>query len=359
VPVHPGQVIMSICATVGRPIIVGMDACIHDGFVVFDQHQDRIYERFLVHHLRHMERFFLSKGQTGTQVNINTGIVNDSPICLPDIPEQRQIAAILDTLDDAIRKTEQIINKLKQVKQGLLHDLLTRGIDDNGDLRDPDRHPEQFKDSALGWIPKVWTTVGLGQLVDPARPIVYGILMPGTGYQGGVPVVKVKDIRDGQIALEDLLLTTPSIDREYRRSRLKPGDLLFTIRGTVGRMAVVPAQLDQANITQDTARIGLVRGNPHVVREYMNMPKPRAFMETHTIGVAVRGINLRDLRRVTIAEPPRMESDEIALRLKSASARLEAETEGAAKVCMLKHGLMEDLLTGRVRVTKLLENAAP
>ena len=53
-----------------------------------------------------------------------------------------------------IRHTEQVIAKLQQMKQGLLHDLLTRGIDDNGELRDPVRHPEQFKDSPLGRIPK-------------------------------------------------------------------------------------------------------------------------------------------------------------------------------------------------------------
>ncbi len=73
---------------------------------------------------------------------------------LPPLPEQRRIAEILDTLDEAIRKTEQVIAKLQQMKQGLLHDLLTRGIDDNGELRDPERHPEQFKDSPLGRIPR-------------------------------------------------------------------------------------------------------------------------------------------------------------------------------------------------------------
>ena len=75
---------------------------------------------------------------------------------LPPLPEQRRIAEILDTLDEAIRKTEQVIAKLQQMKQGLLHDILTRGIDDNGELRDPDRHPEQFKDSPLGRIPRGW-----------------------------------------------------------------------------------------------------------------------------------------------------------------------------------------------------------
>ena len=86
------------------------------------------------------------------------------PLPTPRLPEQRQIAAILDTIDDAIRKTEQIIAKLKQVKRGLLHDLLTRGIDDNGELRDPERHPEQFKDSPLGRIPKEWEITTLSAL---------------------------------------------------------------------------------------------------------------------------------------------------------------------------------------------------
>jgi len=75
---------------------------------------------------------------------------------LPFFPvnDQRRIAEILDTLDETIQKTEQLIAKLKQIKQGLLHDLLTRGIDENGQLRDPIAHPEQFKDSVLGRIPK-------------------------------------------------------------------------------------------------------------------------------------------------------------------------------------------------------------
>jgi len=78
---------------------------------------------------------------------------------LPSLAHQRAIAKILDTLDDAIQKTEQLIAKLKQIKQGLLHDLLTRGIDENGQLRDPITHPEQFKDSVLGRIPVAWEVV--------------------------------------------------------------------------------------------------------------------------------------------------------------------------------------------------------
>ena len=87
-------------------------------------------------------------------------------LMLPPLPEQHRIAEILDTLDEAIRKTEQVIAKLDQMKQGLLHDLLTRGLDDNGELRDPVRHPEQFKDSPLGRIPKDWAVNALTELAE-------------------------------------------------------------------------------------------------------------------------------------------------------------------------------------------------
>ena len=125
-----------------------------------------------------------------TVLNLNKGQLAGIELAAPPLPEQRQIAEILDTLDEAIRKTEAIIAKLKQVKQGLLHDLLTRGIDDNGELRDPERHPEQFKDSPLGRIPREWEvvtsrdmlTVQLGFAIRSGElPMTGGDLQPPGG----------------------------------------------------------------------------------------------------------------------------------------------------------------------------------
>ena len=83
-------------------------------------------------------------GMAESQVNFANETLLSAPIRIPPIPEQRRIAEILDAVDDAIRSTEQLIAKLEQVKQGLLHDLLTRGIDDNGKLRDPAVRPDLF-----------------------------------------------------------------------------------------------------------------------------------------------------------------------------------------------------------------------
>jgi type I restriction enzyme S subunit len=210
----------------------------------------------------------------------------------------------------------------------------------------------------LGWSPKEWEDKVLDDLVDPKRPVVYGILMPGYGHPGGIPVVKVKDIYGGQILTDSLLLTSPQIDREYSRSRLATGDLLFTIRGTVGRTAFVPESLNAANITQDTARLAIKGIDPRFVRSYIGMSIPARFISIHTLGVAVQGINLRDVRRIPVAAPPRDEAKEIGDRIDAFGTRIEREGQELAKLKLCKSGLMDDLLTGRVRVTPLLEGHA-
>jgi type I restriction enzyme S subunit len=86
--------------------------------------------------------------------------VNSIP--LPPLPEQRKIAQILETVDNAIEKTEKIIEKYKRIKQGLMQDLLTKGIDEKGNIRSEKTH--KFKDSPLGRIPEEWEVVRLGEV---------------------------------------------------------------------------------------------------------------------------------------------------------------------------------------------------
>src|SRR5262249_28027966 len=77
-------------------------------------------------------------------------------VAAPSVAEQSRVAALLATVDEATDKTEAVIAKPPQVRAGLLPDLLTRGLDEHGQLRDPIAHPEQFKDSSLGRIPREW-----------------------------------------------------------------------------------------------------------------------------------------------------------------------------------------------------------
>lgn len=356
------DLLLTVVGSIGRRAIFDGSRVTFQRSVAFIRpDHNLISERFLFHWFGHgdFQNELIRRSNSTAQAGIYLGELSKALIPECHIPEQIKIAEILDTIETTIHQTEAIIEKLKQVKQGLMHDLLTRGIDANGELRPPQSEaPELYKESALGWIPREWEAKVLDQLVDSRRPIVYGILMPGQGCEGGVPVVKVKDIYGGSIQLDSLLLTTPEIDREYKRSRLQQGDLLFTIRGTVGRTAFVPASLENANITQDTARVGLRGVDARFVREYLEMDAPKRFIKTNTLGVAVQGINLGDVRKIPIAVPPVMEAEEIAEILDAHNIRMKKEQLQVQKLLLQKSGLMDDLLTGRVRVTPLLESAA-
>jgi type I restriction enzyme S subunit len=113
----------------------------------------------------------------------------------PPTKEQHCIAEILDTIDEAIQKTEALISKLKAMKQGLLHDLLTRGLDKNGKLRDPKAHPEQFKNSPLGRIPKDWGVNPLEKLAEVDRgKFTHRPRNDPRFYGGAYPFVQTGDI---------------------------------------------------------------------------------------------------------------------------------------------------------------------
>ena len=150
--------------------------------------------------------------------------------------------------------------------------------------------------------------VQLDDLVQPGRPITYGIVKPGGNVEGGVPVIKVKDYPDGTIDESDLLYASPAIEEKYARSRLNPRDLLFSIRGSVGRMAFVPDSLANANLTQDTARLSLREElDPEYVRGVLRLPEVSYWIQHHIKGVAVQGINLHDLRALKIPVLPEAE----------------------------------------------------
>ncbi|MBQ1761669.1 MAG: restriction endonuclease subunit S, partial [Aquincola sp.] len=154
--------------------------------------------------------------------------------------------------------------------------------------------------------------------------------------------------------VDNLLLTSPAIDQEYKRSRLKGGDILFTIRGTVGRVSLVPAILENANITQDTARIDMSGVSNAFMSLYLESAAAKRFFEINTLGVAVQGINLGELRKLPIPVPSEAEQEAIATRLLCCLDCIERELARKRKLETQRLGLMQDLLTGRVSVEHLV-----
>ena len=125
VKVNPGDLIMSICATIGKPIILGIEACIDDGFVWFSELSNDVNVEYFFYALQKNEFTFSSKRQTGTQGNINTTLVGKTLIPLPPLPEQRRIAEILSAVDRKLELERMRKEKLERVKNGLMNELLT------------------------------------------------------------------------------------------------------------------------------------------------------------------------------------------------------------------------------------------
>lgn len=114
---------MSICATVGRPIITEIDVCIHDGFVVFDNLQPG--QRYTYYVLKWIEPDWSKYGQTGSQMNLNTALINNTKIKLPPLPEQTAIAEVLSDMDAELAALARRRDQTRALKQGMMYELLT------------------------------------------------------------------------------------------------------------------------------------------------------------------------------------------------------------------------------------------
>lgn len=274
--------------------------------------------------------------------------------------EQSKIAEILDTLDTAIHETEAIIAKLKAVKQGLLHDLLTRGIDANGELRPPQAEaPHLYKLSPLGWIPKEWNTP---QLLDVSTRITDGTHQAvTTDGDGEIPFLFVSCVRDGEIAWDKAASIKK---RDYVRiskgRQPESGMVLYTAVGSYGHAAEVSDTRDFAFqrhiacISPDATQ--LIGGFMPFV---LNCEQMRRYADRVALGNAQKTVTLGELSQYPFVCPKRTEQAEIVRRLRAVQKKLTSELRILKKHQLEKLGLMDDLLTGRVRVAPLLKGGAP
>ncbi|OHC12298.1 MAG: hypothetical protein A2002_12555 [Pseudomonadales bacterium GWC1_66_9] len=285
-------------------------------------------------------------------------------IPVPSVEQQAVIAQILDTLDTAIRETEALIDKLKAVKQGLLHDLLTRGIDANGQLRPPQSEALQlYKESPLGWIPREWEVEQLGNLladVDPAmRSGPFGsALLKEELVEVGLPLLGIDNVHTEQFVAEFKRCVTPAKFRQLSRYAVRPADLMITIMGTVGRCCLVPDDIGLALSSKHTWTISLDqdRYSPYLAMLQVNYsPWMAQHFTKDQQGGTMMAIRSETLRSLLLPVPAREEQHAIEIRLREVSNRIDSESAALEKMKLEKSGLMDDLLTGRVRVTPLLE----
>ena len=314
---------------------------------------------------RHVEVH--ATGTSGSMKNLPKSKLLALPVSYPAPTEQVQIAEILDTLDTAIHETEAIIAKLKAVKQGLLHDLLTRGIAANGELRPPQAEaPHLYKQSPLGWIPKEWEEVTLGEIVRRSGGLLqtgpFGSQLHAHEYVlDGIPVIMPQDIVNGELSVESIARVNQRKATALSRHRVQSNDLVFSRRGDLSRCVAI--EEEHLGWLCGTGCL-LARLPAHEVNGYWlalvyTQPGIQTQVMGRAVGSTMANLNTSILAAITITRPPVTEQNEIARRLQSLNKRIRFEEEELEKRRFEKSALMDDLLTGRVRVTPLLEAAGP
>lgn len=245
-----------------------------------------------------------SKATTGI-AHLSLARFKSLPFPLPPLDLQKELA---DTCEDVQILLDQVTEFVQSVEKTL--DNLIPSTADNVILGE---HAVTWSEGQSGTSP--WALDAVKDVVDPDSPIVYGILKPGPNVEDGIPYVRGQDLRQWSIRTENLLRCSATIADAYTRSSLKANDVLLgIIRST--RVALVPAELEGANITQGTARFRPgERIDPRYLAHWLSSRAAQSWLKGHMRGIDMPGLNLRDVRRLPIPVPPLEVQHMLAARL--------------------------------------------
>ncbi|EMY6209832.1 restriction endonuclease subunit S [Proteus mirabilis] len=195
-------------------------------------------------------------------------------------------------------------------------------------------------------VPKDWNQATLESLCH--APITYGVLKPGEYCTNGTPLLQIKDLLGNLDNQENIHRISDELDFEYRRSKIQVNDILISLVGTVGRIAIVPASLDGANIHRNIARIRTK--NYEFLVHYLNSDVAKNRIGLSSSGSSQSALNLSVLRALKVPVPPLPEQQKIAKILSTWDKAIATTEKLIATSQQQKKALMQQLLTGKKRL---------
>ena len=220
-------------------------------------------------------------GATMKHVNRNEFLSTTIP--LPPLAEQKRIAAILDAADALRAKRRETLAQLDTLLQSTFLDM--------------------FGDPVTN--PKGWAFKELAELVKAGTIVTYGIVQAGEEYPDGIPYIRTGDIANGVIKMDGLRHTDPEIAAKFERSRVRTGEIVISIRATVGTTALVPPELDGSNLTQGTARISPGENTASLfLLHFIRTKGCQGWINKQIKGATFREITLKRLRQMPVFVPP-------------------------------------------------------
>ena len=302
-------------------------------------------------------KFFIGSGLKHLQKEL----LNNNYYKIPTLTQQKKIAKILTTCDEVIEKTEAAIAKYQALKQGMMHDLFTRGIDiETGKLRPSYQdEPELYKECELDMIPKEWE---MGHFIDFADERIshsftggpFGSDLQTRDYtKEGVRIIQLQNIGDGKFNNGYKIYTSEEKANYLRACNIYPGEIILSkMAEPIARACIIPIDNERYLMASDGIRLSIdkKRFNLKFVLETINQKRFRSIAEIRSTGTTRSRIGLTELKGIPVCYPQKNEQDIIGIKLDNLEESIEIEQSALSKYQQLKAGLMQDLLTGKVEV---------
>lgn len=292
-------------------------------------------------------------GTSGSMKNLSKARLLELPVLSPPVDQQRCVAAVLHALDSVIGNAERIVAKLKQIEQGLLHNLLTRGVDDDGELRpSPDESPDRFKDSPVGRVPRSWNCSSVDNAFDVQPGLTLG--PHRVPRNSPFPYLRVANVFKGHLDLSDVA-SLNARPFEVAHQLLRVGDLLL-VEGHANIEEIGRVALADERVAGFTYQNHLFRLRPHTLEpDYCELWLNGSWVRTYwrrmcSTSSGLNTINQHTLKAIPVPIPSREERGRITATAEMCSTRISTENAVLTKYRNLKAGLMDDLLSGRVRL---------
>lgn len=263
--------------------------------------------------------------------------------------EQQAIADYLDKkcgeIDKVVETEKAVIEKLKEYKQSVITEAVTKGLDKSVPL----------KDSGLEWggqIPVAWQQIKLSELCD--RPITYGIVKLGDEDPNGVKVLRCSDVQAGFIIDKNIRTVSEKLSQEYKRTILRGGEVVVNVRGTLGGCAIVPRYLSGCNISREIAMVSVIDADNRFVMYYLLSHMFKSYQDYYIRGALYKGLNINLLAKCPIFLPNHTEQKQIVDYLDKKCSEIDQaiayKEQVIEKFTEYKKSLIYECVTGKKEV---------
>jgi type I restriction enzyme S subunit len=315
-----------------------------------------ILPEFLYYKLQSLKPYLNAIAQGSTIKEVRPPTIKQIKIEIPTTKEQSKIVDVLIAIEHTIAQTEALIAKHQQIKTGLMQDLLTRGIDEYGQLRDLTTH--KFKHSRLGSIPEEWEESTIGKI---SHRVTSGSRWWARYYtDDGAKFIRIGNLTREHVnlRLQNIQHVQPPDSSEAKRTVLETGDLLISVTADLGIIGIVPNDLGEAYINQHIALVKLDKEkiNPYFIGNLLSGFQAQKYFSLLNDSGAKAGLNLKTISAFPVVFPSdKKEQDRIAEIIQKTDDIIEKQKSERKKLLGVKAGLMQDLLSGRVSVKVLME----